>query len=85
MRLPGSVRALKENHGVRAEFVDDLPAGPAGRASNTVIIGHGDGANLDLRSQLRNRGKNCGAFCAVRHAIGSIFDVAAAENLSIGK
>jgi len=38
--------ALVEDDGTRPKFIDDLAAGAAGRAWNSVIVGDGDGVNL---------------------------------------
>jgi len=37
-----------EDDGARPEFIDDLAAGAAGRAWNSVIVGNGHGANLEF-------------------------------------
>lgn len=75
--------ALKENGRVGAEFTNYLTAGAAGRAGNTVIVGHGYRANLNLWSQLCDRGENGCALGTVRHSIGGILDIASGENFSV--
>src|SRR5208282_2190547 len=85
VRLPGAVCPLKENGGVRAEFVNYLPASSAGRTRDSVVVGDGDGANLDLGAQRGYRRENRGTFGAVGHAVRSVLDIAAGENLAVGE
>lgn len=75
--------SLKKDRRVGTEFVYDLAAGAAGRAGHALVVGHNDGADIDLGSKLRNRRKNCRAFGAVGHAVRSILDIAPRENFAI--
>src|ERR1700722_8605688 len=73
---------LEKDGRVGTELVDHLAAGAARGAGDAVIIGDGDGTNLDLRAQCGHCGKNRSALGAVRHAIRSIFHVAAGKDFS---
>ena len=85
MGLLRTIGTLKEDDRIRTEFVDHLPASTARRAGYAMIIGDRHGLDLDFRTQLGNGREDRRAFRAVRHSVRSILDVAAAENLSIGK
>src|ERR1019366_682155 len=74
--------ALVEDNGARAEFIDDLAAGAAGRAWNSVIVGNGNGANLESRTDLGDGGKDRGALGAVGHSVRCVLDVASCEHLA---
>lgn len=77
MRLLRSVGSLEKNRRIRTEFVNYLAACSAGRARDSVIIRHSDRADLDLGTQLRNRGENRSSLCAVGHSIRSVLDITA--------
>ena len=51
-------RALKKYSRIWPELVDHLPARATGRASNPVIIRHGDGFDFNFRAEFRNCRKN---------------------------
>ena len=85
MGLLGSASPLKENSGIRAEFVDHLPARAAWRAGDSVVVGNGNGANLNLRAELSDCGKNCGPFGAVSHAVRCVLDIAAGKDLAVAE
>ena len=79
-----AVLALIPDNSVRAEFGDDLAAGPAGRTRNIMIIDHSHSANLHIASsQFGNGGKDRRAFGAVGQAVGGVFDVASGKDLAI--
>ena len=82
MRLFLAIRALEEHNGIRAEFVDDLPASPTGRAGHAMIIDDGDGADFYFWSEFRDRGKDGCALGTIRHAVGSVFHVASREQFA---
>src|SRR5579862_3357676 len=85
VRLLGSSGALKENCCIRPEFVNHLPACPAWRTCDTVIIRHRDGLNLNLRAQFSHGRENRSPLGAVRHSIRSIFYVTSGKDSAIGK
>src|ERR1700756_2174050 len=74
---------LEKNDSFRPELVNNLAASPARRTRYAFIIHHGNGLNVDLRSQLRNRRKDGRAFRAVSHSIRSIFYITTNEYLAI--
>src|SRR5260370_9745056 len=71
-----------EDDGARPEFIDHLTAGATGRAWNSVIIGDGDGANLEFWTMLGNGRKDRRTLSAVGHSVRRILDVASDEDLS---
>src|SRR5208282_6464989 len=79
--------ALVEDDGARPELIDDLAAGAARGARNSVVVfvgdgGHGDGANLEFRPGLGDSGKDRGTLGAVGQSVRSILDVASHEDLA---
>src|ERR1035437_4054249 len=74
--------ALVEDDGARAEFIDDLAAGAAGRAWNSVIVHHGDGTNLELWPIFSDCGKDRSTLGAVGHSVRCVLDVASHEDLA---
>ena len=73
---------LVEDDGARPEFVNDLAACAAGRAWNPMIVGNGDGENLEFGPELGDSRKDRGTLSAVGHSVGRIFDVTSYEDLA---
>ena len=65
MTLLPSLRALKKDRRLRTEFINYLAAGTAGRAWNSLVIHHRDGANIQSGAEFSYCGKNRGALGAV--------------------
>lgn len=83
MGLFGPIRSLKKDLCVRAKFINDLAAGAARRAWNSLFVDHRDGLDFNFRPTLGNRRKNRRALGAIRHSIRSILHVASGEYLPI--
>src|SRR5882762_2747689 len=74
---------LEEDDGARPEFIDDLAAGAAGRARNSVIVGDGDGLNLEFPTALSDGRKDRGTLSAVRHSVRRVLNVTSHEDLAL--
>ena len=83
MSLPRPVGTLEEDDCVGAEFVNDLTARAAWRTGYSLVIDHGDCADLNLWTELRDGRKNRRTLGTVGHAVGSVFHIATGENLSV--
>src|SRR5260370_37592796 len=73
---------LVEDDGAGPEFIDHLTAGATGRAWNSVIIGNGGGANLEVWAMLGNGRKDRRTLSAAGHSVRRILDVASDEDLA---
>src|SRR6267378_5763246 len=71
-----------EDDGARPEFIDDLAAGAARRTRNPVIVGNGDGENLEFWAMLGDSGKDCGTLGAVGHSVRRVLDITSHEYLA---
>ena len=84
MRLLGSGGALEKDDGIRPKLKDHLPAGPARRTCNSMIVRNRNRSNLDPGAGLGDSGEDCGPLGAIRHSIGSVLDIATRKYLSVG-
>ena len=73
---------MVEDDGARAEFIDDLAAGAAGRAWNSVIVDDGDGVYLEFWAKLGDGRKDRRTLGAVGHSVRRVLDVASQEDLT---
>ena len=48
-----------------------------------MVVGDGNGANLNLWTQLRDGREDRGSLRAVGHTVGSVLDVAAGKNFTV--
>lgn len=83
MRLLRPVRALKEDGGVGAEFINHLATGSAGSAGDTVRIRYRDSHDFQPRARPSHGGKDCGTFRTIGHAVGGILDIATGEQFPV--
>ena len=83
MSLPRSAGSLKEDSGVRPEFVDHLTAGAAGRTRDALVVDYRDRADLNLGSKLRDRGKNRRALGTIGHSVRRILHITTSENFPV--
>src|SRR5450432_3399384 len=74
--------AFVENNGSRSEFVYDLPAGPARRTWDPVIVHYSHGLDFQFGAIFGHSRKDRGTLGAVCHSVGRIFNVASHERLA---
>ncbi len=48
-----------------------------------MVVDHGDRPDLDLGSELCDRGKNRRSFCAIGHSVGRVLYVATTEDFAV--
>ena len=85
MRLFRPLSPLEEDRRIRAEFVNDLPAGAARRARHSLVVDHRNRADLDPGSKLRHGRENRRTFGAISHSIGRILHITTREDFPIRK
>ena len=83
MSLFRAAGALKENGGIRAEFVDHLPASTTRSARHSLIIGDGNRLDFDFGPEVGDSREDRGAFGAVRHPVGRVLHVASRIDLAV--